>query len=364
MNIYVQSRGYDQDKDYCWIQTIADGTVQAEIPPLSKNAISLLETSFPSVLLERLLDERLLLLITGLEPENSFDIINRQIRIDLAFVVPNTDENESLLRQLAARALREKKLQLLTAEVSQAVQLLKDPDFLQVYPEDRERIKAAFEESDFNNQQELAVELNLPEEIVHKFCEGKPVKYQDFVEIDKKLELSLARAKEIYSPPDCQLSPEEENIYTNFVEFGFYVSVEKLLAIVSAERGAEVLPSEAPDLTNKVALNSPELKEQLADELTRCKLPLDMKPLVVATGFKKLETFVEAQTWRGLSKLVETEEWMEITPVQPQSRFSLSMLSEIVSSWLKYFSALISANVDGTEISEDRTKEDNHSEKL
>jgi len=342
MNIYVQSRGYDQDKDYCWIQAIADGTVEAEIPPLSKNAISLLETSFPSLILERLPEERLLLLITGLEPEARLDIINRQIRIDLALVAANTEENELILRQLAARTLIEEQRQLLTVEVGQAVELLKDPDFLQAYPEDRDRIKAAFESSNFNNEQELAAELMLLEETVSNFCQGKPVKYQDFVEIDQKLELSLTRAKEIYLPPDGQSSPEEDNIYTNFVEIGFYVSFAKLSAAIAAVNSAEVSPSEAPDLKNKVALNSPELREQLASELIRCKLPLDIKPLVVVTGFKKMETLVEANIWRGLSKLVETDEWTEIYPSQPQERFSLSMLREVVSGWLKSLSEFMS----------------------
>ena len=341
MKIYVQSRGYDQDKDYCWIQPIADGIVQAEIPPLSKNAISLLETSFPSVVLERLPDERLLLLITGLEPEDRFDIINRQIRIDLAFVAPNTGGNESLLRHLAACALSEEKRQLLTGEVSQAVGLLKNPDFLQVYPEDLERIKIAFESSNFNTQQELARELNLPEETVSNFCEGKPVKYQELVEIDRTLELSLTRAKEIYLPPYDRLSPEEENIYTNFVQFGFYVSVEKFSAIVSGEQNSELLSSDAPDLRNRIGVNSSEFRKELAEELIRSKLPLKTAPLVVVTGFKKMEKLVEAKIWRGLSKLIETEGWTEISPSQLHERFSLSTSVEMIYGWFKSFSALI-----------------------
>ena len=357
MKIYVQSRGYDQDKDYCWIEAIADGSVRAEIPPLSKNAISLLEMSCPSVFLERLPDKRLLLLIIGLEPEDSFDIINRQIRIDLALVTPNTDENELLLRQLAARALIEVQRQSLTVEVGQAVELLKNPDFWQIYPEDLPRVKAAFESSNFNNQQELAAELNLSEETVCNFLEGKPVKHEDFVEIDQKLELNLTRAKEIYLPPDGQLSPEENNIYTNFIEFGFYVSFDKLSAAIAAVKSAEVSRSESPYLRNKVALNAPKVREQLADELMRCKLPSDTKPLVVVTGFKKMETMEEAQIWRGLSKLVQTEEWTDISPSKPHERFSLSMLIEMMSGWLKLLSEFIS-NIDSGENAEDPKKRD------
>lgn len=346
MNIYVQSRGYDQDKDYCWLQVIEDGTVKPEIPPLSKKAISLIETSSPSIVLERLPEERLLLLITGIEPEKRLDIINRKIRIDLALVTTNSEEEEFALRQLAADALIEEQRKLLTVEISGAVELLKNPGFLQVYPEDIERVKLAFEKSDFKDMQELATALNLSAETVSNFCEGKPVKFDEFVATNKKLELNLTRAKEIYLPPDANLSsPEEENIYTHFVDYGFYVSFSQLKTLVFGEKTAEVPPREAPDLTKKIGPNSPELRAQLAEEIRRCKLPPETEPLVVVTGFKKVETLADAKIWRGLSKLVDTEGWTEISESQPKDKFSLSMVVEMVSGWLKSVSKLM-ANED------------------
>ena len=309
------------------------------------------------MILERLPDERLLLLITGLEPEERLDIINRQIRIDLAFVAPNTDQNELVLRQLAARALIDEQRQLLTVEVGQAVELLKNPDFLQVYPEDSDRVKVAFEQRYFKHPQEFAAEFNLPEETIRNFCEGKPVKYEDFVELDKQLDLSLTRAKEIYLPPDAELPPEDENIYTNFVDRGFYVSCSKLSAVISAEQLGEGASSQSPDLTKKIGSNSRSLREQLAEELMRCKLPLDIKPLVVVTGFKKMETLVEAKIWRGLSKLVDAEGWTEIAESTSEDKWSLSMLIEIVSGWLKLVSEFMS-KIDGAESSEESNKGD------
>ncbi len=341
MKIYVQSRGYDQDKDYSWMQVMEDGTVVPEIPPLSKKAISLIETSSPALVLERLPEERLLLLITGLEPEDRLDIISRQIRIDLAFVGTNAGEDEFALRQLAARALIEEKRKSLTASVSAAVELLKNPTFLLVYPEDIEKVKLALEESDFPNQQELAAALSLPEETVGNFVDGKPVQYEDFVKVNDTLKLNLTRAKEIFLPPDANLSlpeeenPEEENIYTNFIDYGFYVSFSKLLAVVSGEGTEEVSPSEAPDLTKKIGPNSQELKAQLAEEIMRCKLPPETEPLVVVTGFKKMETLAEAKIWRGLSKLVDTDGWTAISESKSKDKLSLSMLVEMVSGWLK-----------------------------
>ena len=336
MDIYVQSRGYDQDKDYCWIQVLEDGTVKSDIPPFSKKAISLIESSSPSIILERLPEERLLLLITGIEPENRLDIINRQIRIDLAFVTANSGEDEFALCQLAARALIEEQRKLLTAEIGAAVELLKSPDFLLVYPEDIEKVKVALEKSNFESNKELADALNLPEETVSNFAEGKPVKFQEFVEIDKKLELNLTRAKEIYLPPDAKTSsPEEDNIYTNFIDCGFYVSFSQLKAAVSGEETPEVSPSEAPDLTKKIGPNSPELRAQLAAEIKRCKLPPETEPLVVVTGFKKMETLAEAKVWRGLSKLVDTDGWTAISESKPEPKLSFSMFKEMVSGWLK-----------------------------
>lgn len=336
MNIYVQSRGYDQDKDYCWIQVLEDGTVKSDIPPLSKKAVSLIESSSPSVILERLPEERLLLLITGIEPENRLDIINRQIRIDLAFVGTNSDGDEFALRQLTARALIEEQRKLLTAEIGAAVELLKSPDFLQVYPEDIDKVKVALEKSNFESSQGLAAALSLPDETVANFAEGKPVKYQEFVDIDKTLETSLTRAKEIYLPPDAKTSsPEEENIYTNFIDRGFYVSFSKLKAVVSGEVITEVSPREAPDLTKKIGSNSPELRAQLAEEIKRCKLPPETETLVVVTGFKKMETLTEANIWRGLSKLVDTEGWTEISESKPKEKFSLPMFRQMVSGLVK-----------------------------
>lgn len=342
MNIYVQSRGYDQDKDYCWLQVFKDGTVKSEIPPLSKKTISLIETSYPTLVLEKLSKEHLLVLITGIKPEERLDIINRQIRINLALVTTNSDEDELALCQLVSRALIEEQRKLLTVEISQAVELLKNPDWFKLYPEDIDKVKVAFEEKDFKDMQELATALNLSVATVSNFCEGKAVKYQEFVEIDKKLELNLTRAQEIYLPPDAKMSsPEEDNIYTNFVDYGFYVSFSQLKTLVSGDKSGEVPPKEAPDLTKKIGPNSPELRAQLAEEIKRCKLPPEIEPLVVVTGFKQMETLAEAKIWRGLSKLVDTDGWIEISQSQPQDKFSLSMVVEMVSGWLKSVSKLM-----------------------
>ena len=346
MEIYVQSRGYDQDKDYRWIKVIEDGKVKEEIPPLSKNAISLIESSSPSVVLERLPESDLLLLITGLEPEKRLDIIGRQIRIDLAFVDKDTDDNELILRQLAVRALVDEKCKLLTQNISLCVELLKNPALLQLNPEDIDKVRVSLEKSNFQNRENLLVELNLSEEIVNDFFEGKAINALDFAKIYNTLELDSIKAKEIYLPPGVEYSPNEENIYSSFVNYGFYVSFSKLLEVISLEKTEETPASRATDSIRKIGPNIPELREQLAEEISHSKLPSEIAPLLVVTGFKKMEILTEAQIWRGLSKLVDTESWTEISQAKSKTKLSLSMMIELVSAQLKWLKSLVESIVN------------------
>lgn len=155
MELYVQSRGYDQDKDYRWLKILQDGSRELQLPPLSKKAITLIQSDSPSVVLERLQEDRLLLLITGIEPEGRGDFLDRQIRIDVAWVRDNTEENELALRRVAARALREKDWNDLSKEVSQAVTLLKDQQLRNVASEDMKENEYGFRVS-FSDMLRLA----------------------------------------------------------------------------------------------------------------------------------------------------------------------------------------------------------------
>ena len=357
MKIYVQSRGYDQDKDYHWIRVAEDGIVKEEIPPLSKNTISLIENSYPSVVLERLPESSLLLLITGLKPEKRLDIIGRQIRIDLAFVDEDTDHNEMILRQLAVRALVDEKCKLLTENISSCVELLKNPDLLQVNIEDVDKVKVSLEKSDFQNQQSLAVKLSLKNKIVSDFFDGNAIDSGFFAKIYNALELDLSKVKEIYLPPNMEYSPNEDNIYSCFVKYGFYVSFSKLLEVISVEKIEENLANKAADYIRKIGPNIPELREQLAEEIKFSKLPSEIAPLLVVTGFKKMEIMIEAQIWRGLSKFIDTDGWTEIPQAKFKEKMSLSVMIEIVSLWLKSLVEPIS-NVKSLENLEDKSKDE------
>ena len=344
MEIYVQSRGYDQDKDYRWIKVIEGGRVKEEIPPLSKSAIYLIESSSPSVVLERLPESYLLLLITGIEPEKRLDIIGRQIRIDLAFVDKYTNENELILRQLAVRALVDEKCKELTKKIGSYVELLKNPALLQVNPEDIDKVRGGLEKSNFQNQQKLAVELKLSEKIISDFFDGKAINALDFAKIYKTLVLDSIKPKEIYLPPNVEYSPNEDNIYSSFVNYGFYVSFSKLLEVISVDKTEETPASKAADSIKKIGPNIPELREELAQEISHSKLPSEIAPLLVVTGFKKMETLTEAQIWRGLSKLVDTEGWIELPQAKSKIKLSLSMMIELVSAQFKWLKSLVQKN--------------------
>ncbi|HBB32916.1 MAG TPA: hypothetical protein DDZ80_24175 [Cyanobacteria bacterium UBA8803] len=105
MDLYVQSRGFAQDCDYRWLQIDEDNSARLQLPPIGLELSNLIDNETPSVALERLPDERLLLLVTGIEPEGRVDFLDRPIRIAVAWVGCSSDE--LALRRLAARALLE-----------------------------------------------------------------------------------------------------------------------------------------------------------------------------------------------------------------------------------------------------------------
>jgi len=122
MDIYVQSRGFEQEHDYRWLQIYGDGTTKQQLPPISLEVTNLIDSESPSVVLEKLPNEQILLLITGIEPDERVDFLERQIRISVAWVGLNSDE--SVIRKLAVRALQQAEEQhSLIAEINQAVPL-------------------------------------------------------------------------------------------------------------------------------------------------------------------------------------------------------------------------------------------------
>jgi len=121
MKIYVQSRGFEQEYDYCWLQSYGSGKTEQQIPPISPEVTKLIDSESPSVVLAKLNSKEILLLITGIEPDERVDFLDRQIRISVAWVGLISDE--LFLKNLAVRALQAEEQHYFTAEINQAVPL-------------------------------------------------------------------------------------------------------------------------------------------------------------------------------------------------------------------------------------------------
>ena len=200
MAIYVQSRGFSQDDDYCWLP---------EVPPiLRENRVNdLIQSESFSVVLARY-SKKLLLLVTGLPAQERTDFRGRKIRNSVAWVLEDSEASERELRAIADFALRD----LLANSIDSAIKFGGEQGF----------------EVSFNDLERLNLE-----------------------EVD------------------------------NF-------------------------PAK---LESQIGQNSQELREKLAFELNQRHLPKDNGALVVVTGIKSESALMEAGVWRGLSSLVQAEEW-------------------------------------------------------
>lgn len=203
MDIYVQSRGFAQDDDYCW---------QRETPPIIKKhkVNSLIQSESPSVVIARY-GGKLLLLVTGLQANERVDFIGRTIRNSVAWISQEPDD-EAKFRAIAVRALNGS--------------LSKDIDKLIVFGG----------------------------EYGFKF-EEEEIKNLDFL----------------------------DEIGIEYVE---------------------------PDNEKKIAKNSQNLRIELANELKKYRLPtMENAVLVVVTGIKSASTLMQTKVWRGLSNIVQEEQW-------------------------------------------------------
>lgn len=87
-------------------------------------------------------------------------------------------------------------------------------------------------------------------------------------------------------------------------EYGFQVAFEEISEISAGEVGNNFVDSQY-----KVGKNSQTLREDLALELEQHELPDENGPLVVVTGIKEESALINAGVWRGLSSLVQSEQW-------------------------------------------------------
>lgn len=88
--------------------------------------------------------------------------------------------------------------------------------------------------------------------------------------------------------------------------------IEKISQAILREEELESQPLESSELTSKVGKNLEALKDDLAFRLQRYSLPKKYDILVVVTGNKARDTFVQAGAWRALSNLINSDNWQPV----------------------------------------------------
>jgi hypothetical protein len=122
MEIYVQSRGYSPNVEYCW---------QPEVPPHLNKISGLIQSESPSVVVGRF-DKELILLVTGLQSFER-DFRDRPIRHSIAWTCSDTSGKEKQIREIAVQALQG----LLRDRVNQCIEVGGESGFI-VSPKLRE----------------------------------------------------------------------------------------------------------------------------------------------------------------------------------------------------------------------------------
>lgn len=120
MNVYIRSRGFEQNNDYRWLKVTEKEHQRVNgLPSFFQNdSVNLIYSESPSIVLSRR-NGLLLLLITAIRPEGRIDFSNRQVRISVAWIAEDFAPTEKVFRLLAAHALNEDNL--LIEEVIEAV---------------------------------------------------------------------------------------------------------------------------------------------------------------------------------------------------------------------------------------------------
>lgn len=98
-------------------------------------------------------------------------------------------------------------------------------------------------------------------------------------------------------------------------EYGFQVAFEEISELSEGKVGNNFVDSQDKVGKNsqtlrKVGKNSQVLREKLALELEQYELPKEDGPLVVVTGIQEESALKNAGVWRGLSSLVQSEQWI------------------------------------------------------
>ncbi|MEA5472060.1 hypothetical protein [Spirulina sp. 06S082] len=227
LELYIRSRGFNQNFDYCWTQVTENTHDRKEtLPELFENDANTLIYSESSSLILSRRNDRLFLLITAIEPKERLDFSGRQVRISIAWIGDDLKENELVFRKMAAQVLTDEGISQITEQISEAVT--------------------------FGGQYGF---------------QGDFIKLQNIIKLDTDI----------------------DSIQSNTL-------------------------TEYKQTSHKLAKLTPQMKKKLAEELLQFQLPKVVSssegyPLVVVTEIKKEETLRKAFVWRGLSGLIDRDDW-------------------------------------------------------
>ena len=320
MDIFIQSRGFEPNKDYTCLHIKANGDSQRSQPPISSKTASLIQGDSPSIAIERLADRRLLLLVTGIETKNRLDFHDREIRISAIWVAKPSEEKA--IRRFSARILSPGGFEMLTKRLDEAVFLIREPEEYTVKPEYKEQVNLAIQnyDSSTSNIQTLS---DINETSIRHFAKGQPIDYKEFIILCQKLSLDWQIIKNDSDSPKT-------------LKYGFDAKFQNLLGIALEENENELIEDNPPTLKRKIGWNSPELRTKLAQELKKYRLPDSIGPIVIVTGFKKRLSLEESGAWRSLSTLVNSNDWDEVEE-QYSSTSQKNILTLPVSEVFQHF---------------------------
>ncbi|MCL1471091.1 hypothetical protein [Argonema antarcticum] len=266
MKIYVDSRGFSQDYDYRWIEvTETEQKRPEELPYILRKTAELIEIDAASVVLAR---------------------------------------NGSWLAD---------------SYLAESIQSIREKGV------NREGFKAF---KDLLSQDLKAFYNSENRELILLITAIEPSDRRDF--IDRQIRISMAWICEASDDNEKLLrwlaimALEEDNLKSLTREInqavifggeeGFEVDYQAVLQLAESGKIQELLMDEPPDANNvKLGYVSPELKAELVNDLKKYRLPPRESPLVVVTDIQTEDTLIEAQVWRGLSRLVNADGWKVIS---------------------------------------------------
>jgi len=294
MDVYVQSAGRDPEYDYYWLSVCKKGRFFRKCPPHIGEINRLIQSESCSVLLNRY-DEDLILVVTGLRSKERKDYCGRTVRNSVLWA--GSINEEKAFRHFAAKIL----LDLKYGKVEIIDIIDKSIDFSEdfnINEENMEELKAGeISEEEFNEVKNILLE-----------CQSDDINEKELIE-------KLAKVTFDGESKDYKI-----RMIVNYFKFGFYFDKDRLAGLLRDHYKFDFSSTEEKRkiiLKKMIAKNTGDRIEDLVrdltlDEFSKVIEKLNIFPSVVVTDKKNPETLKEANIWRGLSNLVESEDW-EIT---------------------------------------------------